>query len=64
MRSCSNYISALTVAAVVALLVGSLQSIFGFEFLFLDARTDRGSFSYGGPTNGGESHISENIVTD
>jgi hypothetical protein len=44
--------------------MGSFQSFFGFEFLVLDARTDRGSFTYGGPTNGGESQISENIVTD
>jgi hypothetical protein len=58
---CSSYLSALT---IVTLFSGSFQSFFGFEFHVLDARTDRGSFSYGGPTNGGESHISENIVTD
>lgn len=64
MRSCSNCISVLTVAVIAALLVGSFQSIFGFEFLVLDARTDRGSFTFGGPRNGGESHLSENIVAE
>lgn len=49
---------------VAALLVGSFQSIFGFETLVLDARTNRSSFTYRGPRNGGESHISENIVAD
>ena len=49
MRSCSNYILALIVAAVVALFSGSFQSFFGFEFLVLDARTDRGSSTFGGP---------------
>jgi hypothetical protein len=64
MRSCSNYILALTVAAAVALFSGSFQSYFGFEVPVLDARTDRGSFTYRGPINCGKSHISENIVAD
>jgi|GEM_PF-5519667 len=63
MRSCSIYISALTLATVVPLFSGSFQSFFGFEFLVLDARTDRGSFTYEGQRMA-ESRISENIVTD
>jgi len=59
MRSCSIYISALTVATVVPLFSASLQPFFGFEFLVLDARTDRGSFTYGGPTNGRVAYIWE-----
>jgi hypothetical protein len=52
MRSCSNYILALTVAAVVALFSGFFQSFFGFEVLILDARNDRGSSTHGGPHEG------------
>ncbi|MGH9976241.1 MAG: hypothetical protein ACRD8Z_10465 [Nitrososphaeraceae archaeon] len=51
----------MTVATVVTPLMGSFQSIFGFEFLVLDGRTDRSSFTNGGPRNGGKSSASENI---
>jgi hypothetical protein len=39
--------------------MGSFQSIFGFEFLVRDGRTDRSSFTNGGPRNGGMSRTSE-----
>jgi hypothetical protein len=42
-------------------LMGSFQSIFSFEFLVRDGRTDRSSFTNGGPRNGGMSRTSENI---
>ena len=37
----------------------SFQSIFGFEFLVRDGRTDRSSFTNGGPRNGGMSRTPE-----
>jgi hypothetical protein len=54
----------LTVATVVTPLMGSFQSIFGFEFLVLDGRTDRSSFTNGGPRNGGMSRTSEILIGD
>jgi hypothetical protein len=39
--------------------MGSFQSIFGFEFLVRDGRTDRSSFTNGGTRNGGMSRTSE-----
>lgn len=41
--------------------MGSFLSIFGFEFVVRDARTDRNSFTNGAPRNGGKSRTSENI---
>jgi hypothetical protein len=49
----------LTVATVVTPLMGSFQSIFSFEFLVRDGRTDRSSFTNGGPRNGGMSRTPE-----
>ena len=64
MRSCSNYISASILAAVVALFSEFFSLFFGFEFLLLDARPHIGSCSYGVPTNGEVLDISEKIVAE